>query len=62
LPESYQHIHQACETNFKGLSQCPEKYENAAAVVAVAAVWPNIDSFSGSYLDFDTKSLNKTDP
>lgn len=48
-------IFDVCHTNFKGLAACPELYEQAAAVIAVAGVWPHPDGSSGSYLDFETK-------
>jgi hypothetical protein len=62
LPTPCTHIYEACAYNFPHLEHCPELYEEAASVVAVAAVWPGIESFSGSYLDFDTKTLEPTDP
>ena len=34
---------------------CPMSYEQAATVLAVGALSPGVESFSGSYLDFDTK-------
>ena len=62
LPASIDEIYEGCATNFKNLAHCPELYEEAASVLAVAAVWPGIESFSGSYLDFDTKILGPDDP
>lgn len=61
LPEPAQHIHEACTTNFD-LASCPEKYEQAAAVLAVAAAQPGVQGFSGSYLDFDTTVLPPSAP
>jgi hypothetical protein len=49
----------ACNTNFKGLASCPEKYSQAATVVTLAAAMPGIESYSGSYLDFDTKIVDE---
>jgi NAD(P)-dependent dehydrogenase (short-subunit alcohol dehydrogenase family) len=57
LPSVWKHIHDACTTNEAGLARCPEIFDNSAAVVAAAAAWPNIESYSGSYLDFDTEPL-----
>jgi len=47
----------ACTTNEKGLQQCPQHYSQAASVLAVAAAWPGLEEFSGSYLDYETKAL-----
>merc|ERR1719353_2071503 len=57
LPAQAAHIHKACNTNFEGLHACPQRYEQAAAVLAVAAAAPHVEAFSGSYLDFETKLL-----
>mmetsp|Transcript_64099 Transcript_64099/g.111776 ORF Transcript_64099/g.111776 Transcript_64099/m.111776 type:complete len:384 (-) Transcript_64099:6-1157(-) len=57
LPPIMKRIHEACTTNLAGFERCPETFDNAAAVVAVAAAWPNIEHYSGSYLDFDTSPL-----
>ena len=57
LPSVWKHIHDACTTNEAGLARCPEIFDNSAAVIAAAAAWPNIESYSGSYLDFDTEAL-----
>jgi NAD(P)-dependent dehydrogenase (short-subunit alcohol dehydrogenase family) len=62
LPEPAQHIHDACKTNFAGLDACPQKYEQAAAVLAVAAATPNVHSYSGAYLDFETSALPPSAP
>merc|ERR1712032_632782 len=55
-------VKKACKTNLVGLKQCPEIFDNSAAVISAAAAWPHIESFAGSYLDFDTKSLPSTAP
>lgn len=52
-------IHKACDTNFYGLKQCPQKYEEAAAVVAYAAVDHTYDK-SGDYLDYLTFNWTKS--
>jgi NAD(P)-dependent dehydrogenase (short-subunit alcohol dehydrogenase family) len=57
LPESWQHFIKACQTNEAGLASCPETQEEGAAVIVAAAAWPEVESHSGIYLDFDTKPL-----
>ena len=39
------------------MKSCPETQAEGAAVIIAAAAWPEVDSNSGIYLDFDTKPL-----
>lgn len=57
LPASYMRFVKACQTNEAGLASCPETQEEGAGVIAAAAAWPEVQSHSGIYLDFDTRPL-----
>lgn len=57
LPQGFQRYVMACTTNLAGYDSCPETFSQSAGVVVSATAWPGIDSFSGSYLDFDTSPL-----
>ena len=46
--------HYYCTVTLKDLDSCPQAYDEAAANIAVAAAFPGIESFSGSFLDFET--------
>lgn len=57
FPADLQKFIKVCNTNEAGLRSCPETQEQGAAVIVAAAAWPEVDSHSGVYLDFDTKQL-----
>eukprot|EP00927_Polykrikos_kofoidii_P026699 TRINITY_DN23746_c0_g1_i1.p1 TRINITY_DN23746_c0_g1~~TRINITY_DN23746_c0_g1_i1.p1 ORF type:complete len:417 (-),score=56.47 TRINITY_DN23746_c0_g1_i1:81-1247(-) len=62
LPEGFQHFIKACTTNEAGLQSCPETLAQGAGVIVAAAAWPDVESYSGIYLDFDTKRLPLDSP
>eukprot|EP00930_Biecheleria_cincta_P073355 TRINITY_DN60654_c0_g1_i1.p1 TRINITY_DN60654_c0_g1~~TRINITY_DN60654_c0_g1_i1.p1 ORF type:complete len:412 (-),score=63.81 TRINITY_DN60654_c0_g1_i1:174-1409(-) len=62
LPKYLQHIIKACNTNEIGLDACPQTYAQAASVIVAAAAWKGIESFSGSFLDFETSQLSDAEP
>lgn len=57
IPESVRHFIDSCSENEAGLQSCPQDFSQSAGVVVFAAARAGIESFSGSYLDYDTKPL-----
>jgi NAD(P)-dependent dehydrogenase (short-subunit alcohol dehydrogenase family) len=49
-----------CASSGLDFSPCPMTYEQAATVEVLAALSPGIESYSGSYLDFDTTIYTET--
>merc|ERR1712166_750957 len=62
LPAALQRYIEVCKTNEAGLNSCPETQAQGAAVIVAAAAWPEVNSVSGVYLDFDTKALPAGSP
>ncbi|CAK0803464.1 unnamed protein product [Prorocentrum cordatum] len=57
FPAELQKFIKVCSTNEARLRSCPETQEQGAAVIVAAAAWPEVESHSGVYLDFETKQL-----
>jgi NAD(P)-dependent dehydrogenase (short-subunit alcohol dehydrogenase family) len=57
LPEDFAHFVRACTTNEIDLASCPETLAQGAGVVAAISAWPEVQEYSGSYFDFDSKPL-----
>jgi NAD(P)-dependent dehydrogenase (short-subunit alcohol dehydrogenase family) len=57
LPGTMQHFIEACNTNEVGWDSCPQTLAQGAGVIVAAAAWRGVESYSGSYLDFDTAPL-----
>lgn len=61
LPKGVERYIKACGTNEAGLASCPQSMDQGAGVTCAAVAWPNIESYSGSYLDYETLALADTD-
>lgn len=62
LPKEVQHFIRACTTNEVALASCPETLAQGAGVISAIASWPEVQAYSGSYFDFDTKPLPNDAP
>jgi len=60
--EDVQHWIRVCTTNLAGLESCPETLAQGAGVISAIASWPEVEQYSGSYFDYDTKPLPKYAP